>query len=447
MFADLAEFHQWLAERRRAHTYEVTRTALEELDGWRTDEQTGDIVHRSGKFFAFRGVRVDTNRRATGSWSQPIIVQPEIGMLGIVVSVVDGEVHCLMQAKMEPGNINLLQLSPTVQATRSNYTRVHGGSHVPYVEHLSYPRPGRTVFDALQSEQGSWFLGKRNRNVIVQTDEPIPAAEDFCWLSLSQIAELLTEPHLINMDSRTVLSGMPFLDADGAAPHLGVRRRYSSGTPLHADGEVLSWFTEMKTRTRLDRALVPLGQVPDWRHENGVIAREDGRHFSVMGMHVRASSREVGEWWQPMLAPAGRGLIAFLGRRIGGSFHVLVHARTEAGTYDLTEMAPTVCCIPETYDDEPATRRPRYLDVVREAPGHRVLVDALHSEEGGRFYHAESRYLVIDVGEDFGLDVPPEYCWTTPEQLTRFVRFSNHVNISARCLLSCMLGEQTPTFD
>src|ERR1044072_4989401 len=122
MFADLTEFHRWLDERRRTHAYEVTRVPLEDLDGWRTDERTGDIGHRSGGFFALRGIRVDTNRRAIGSWSQPIIVQPEIGMLGLVVTVVDGEVHCLLQAKMEPGNINLLQLSPTVQATRSNYT-------------------------------------------------------------------------------------------------------------------------------------------------------------------------------------------------------------------------------------------------------------------------------------------------------------------------------------
>jgi len=441
MFADLAEFHQWLAERRRAHTYEVTRVPLEDLDGWRTDERTGNIVHRSGRFFSVRGLRVDTDRRAIGSWSQPIIVQPEIGMLGLVVTVVDGEVHCLMQAKMEPGNINLLQLSPTVQATHSNYTRVHGGSRVPCLEYLSYPRPARTVFDALQSEQGSWFLGKRNRNVIVRVDRPFPAGEEFCWLGLGQIAALLTEPHVINMDSRTVLSGMPFLDG-GVSAARSASRRYGDGTPLHSDKEVLSWFTEMKTRTRLDRELVPLGSLPGWSRENGVIARPDGRHFSVMGAHVRASSREVGEWWQPMVAPSGRGLIAFLGRRIDGAFHILVHARTEAGTYDLVEMAPTVSCIPETYRDEPAGHRPRYLDVVREAARDRMLVDALHSEEGGRFYHAESRYLVIDVGEDFGLDVPSDYCWMTPEQLTGFVCFSNHVNVSARCLLSCMVGEQ-----
>jgi oxidase EvaA len=34
---------------------------------------------------------------------------------------------------MEPGNINKVQLSPTVQATESNYTRVHGGKAIKYL--------------------------------------------------------------------------------------------------------------------------------------------------------------------------------------------------------------------------------------------------------------------------------------------------------------------------
>ena len=32
-----------------------------------------------------------------------------------------------MQAKIEPGNINKIQLSPTIQATKSNFTQKHGG--------------------------------------------------------------------------------------------------------------------------------------------------------------------------------------------------------------------------------------------------------------------------------------------------------------------------------
>jgi oxidase EvaA len=442
VFADTDEFHDWFAYREQANDYEVSRIPLDEMEGWHTEPDTGDIAHSSGKFFAIRGLEVEIDHHAVTSWSQPIIVQPEIGILGILVKVVDGEVFCLMQAKMEPGNVNLLQLSPTVQATRSNYTRVHKGNPVPYLEHFLRPRSGRTAFDALQSEQGSWFLGKRNRNMIVEITEEVPVGEDFCWLSLAQLATLLKEPNLVNMDSRTVLSGVPFLfpgQAIGRAGALPVRTK-SRPRPLHSTGELLSWFTEAKSRYRLGRRLVPLSGLPRWERATGELVHEDKKYFSVTGVHVRATSREVKEWSQPMVEPVGRGVIAFLGRQVNGRFHLLVHARTEAGTQDIVEMSPTVKCIPENYADQPREAWPPYLDVVERAPAERILLDLVHSEEGGRFFHAESRYLLVDVGEEFDLEVPDDFCWMTVEQLTGFVCYGNHVNVEARCLLSCLTG-------
>ncbi len=180
---------------------------LDRLDGWSLEEGTGDLVHRTGRFFSVRGLDVRRSGRGVEAWQQPIIVQPEHGVLGILVKEFGGVPHCLLQAKMEPGNVNLVQLSPTVQATKSNYTRVHGGRPVPYLEHFVAPRGGRVLFDALQSEQASWFFAKRNRNMIVRTREDVPLHEDFCWLTFDQIAELLQTDDLVNMDTRTVLSG------------------------------------------------------------------------------------------------------------------------------------------------------------------------------------------------------------------------------------------------
>jgi dTDP-4-dehydro-6-deoxy-alpha-D-glucopyranose 2,3-dehydratase len=436
VFADLPEFHRWMDDQRTANDYRVEQVPLAELDGWYVEDASGNLRHRSGRFYSVQGLAVETDHRATRSWTQPIIVQDEIGILGILVAVVAGRVHCLMQAKMEPGNINVLQLSPTVQATRSNYSRVHQGAAVPYLEHFVAPRRGRIVFDALQSEQGSWFLRKRNRNMIVEVDEPFDPEPGFCWLRLDQLAGLMAVPNLVNMDSRTVLSGLPALfsqDIDADA-----------GAPVHRDAELLSWFTEIKSTYRIDRELIPLRDVAGWDRTDVDVRHREGKHFTVVGVDVAASNREVARWSQPMLRPVGRGVIAFLGRRIRGRFHVLAHARTEAGTLDVVEIAPTVNCIPENYADAGPEARPPFLDACRDAPPERVLVDVVHSEEGGRFLHAENRYLVIDVGPEFPLDVPADYCWMTPGQLVDLTRYGNHVNVAARCLLSCLIGQIAP---
>ncbi|WP_432969489.1 NDP-hexose 2,3-dehydratase family protein [Dactylosporangium sp. CA-233914] len=435
MFDDVAEFYAWFTEQHARDRYRVERIPVQAATAWRTEPGTGNIVHDSGKFFSIQGLRVDTDHRDTSSWRQPIIVQAEIGILGLLIKVVDQTVYCLMQAKMEPGNINVMQLSPTVQATRSNYTRVHGGSTVPYLDYFVAPRTGRIVFDALQSEQGSWFYKKRNRNMIIEVDENLVVHDHFCWLNVDLVIELLKVPNLVNMDSRTVLSGLPY-----ALPGpISLRSRFA-GPARYRFQQVLSWFCEAKSRFRLHQELIPLDEVPNWHWADGRLVHDAGRFFSVIAVDVTATSREVTSWSQPMLAPIDRGLVGFIGRTVDGVFHMLAHARTEAGTHDIVEIGPSVACNPANYSHLPYARRPMFLDVLQNATGDDVLVDVVHSEEGGRFYHTENRYMVLDVGEDFDLDVPDDYCWLTIEQLSRFVRFGNLVNVYARCLISCMVG-------
>ena len=215
-----ALFDSWLAERREAHPFSVTRIPFDAMDGWGFAEDTGDLVHRSGRFFAVGGLKVTTSTGPFPTWHQPIITQPEVGILGIVVKEFRGVLHCLMQAKMEPGNPNLLQLSPTVQATRSNYTRVHKGAPVRYIEYFTGHRRSRVIADVLQSEHGWWFYRKNNRNIVVEIDADVdvPIHEDFCWLTLGQINELMARDNVINMDSRTVLSCLPVPARGTAAP-------------------------------------------------------------------------------------------------------------------------------------------------------------------------------------------------------------------------------------
>ncbi|MFF4604076.1 NDP-hexose 2,3-dehydratase family protein [Streptomyces sp. NPDC001339] len=432
MFRQTSEFHQWFAEQRRVQRHRVTPTGLDRLDGWSFEPETGNIRHRSGRFFSIEGVEVETDNRETPSWAQPIIVQPENGILGLLVKEFAGVPHILLQAKMEPGNVNLLQMSPTVQATRSNFTRVHQGGAVPYLEHFVAPRTGRVLFDTLQSEQGSWFLGKRNRNMIIEVDGDVPVRDGFCWLTLDQIGELLNVENLINMDTRTVLSGLP----DGWA--VQGRGTQAEGRTLHSGAEVLSWFTEAKATHRLERRQIPLSQVKGWAEGGGEVAHESGRYFRITGVDVAAEGREVARWSQPVLAPVGRGVIAFLTRRIGGTRHLLVRTRTEAGSFDLLEMGPTVQANPANYEELPVGSRPRFLDEVLAAAPARVLLDVVHSEEGGRFYHAENRYLVVEADEDVPLDAGPDFLWVTPHQLGVLIRHSNHVNVEARNLLTCV---------
>lgn len=424
----LEDIPGWLADRRRAHRFEVERIPFTRLDAWSFDPGTGDLGHRSGRFFTVRGLRARVGGASAAEWQQPVIEQPEVGILGILAKEFGGVLHFLMQAKMEPGNPNLLQLSPTVQATRSNYTRVHQGAPVRYLEH--FLRPERVVADTLQSEHGSWFYRKANRNLIVETDGAVEPHEDFRWLTLGQIHALLRQDNLVNMDSRTVLSCLPV-----PAP---------AREALHSDTELLSWITGERSRHDVAAELIPLTRVRGWVREETRIRHEHERYFDVVAVAVRAGNREVTSWTQPLFAPRGLGVTAFLTRRIGGVPHYLAHARVEGGFLDTVELGPTVQCGPGNVAHLPPERRPRFLDTVLSAGPERIRYSAVHSEEGGRFLAAESRYLVVEATEDEAPLVPPEgFRWVTAGQLTWLVRHAHYINVQARTLLACLYAMDT----
>ncbi|MBY8870767.1 NDP-hexose 2,3-dehydratase family protein [Micromonospora sp. PLK6-60] len=443
----VGRFGPWWSDRTRSNRFHVTPICFADLEHWGFDPETGNLGHRSGKFFTIEGLAVRSDYGPVPRWSQPIINQPEIGLCGILVKYFDGVPYCLMQAKMEPGNVNTLQLSPTVQATRSNSSRVHRGGGIRYLEHFVGADRGRVLVDVLQSEQGSWFYRKQNRNMVVEVTGEVAPHDDFCWLSLRQVLDLLHVDNLVNMDARTVLSCMPFAppQRDSGSRHApqgfrqALARSLDRGAAARHDlGEILSWLTEEKTRREVNTRLIPAREVTGWRRSDREIAHEAGRHFRVIAVHVEASNREVPSWRQPLLVPSARGVIAFLTKRIEGVLHVLVHARVEPGFIDKVELGPTVQCTPENHTDLPADRQPRYLDYVLAADPARIRFDALLSEEGGRFLDAQNRYLVIEVEEDFPLRAPDGYRWLTIGQLGELLRHGHYVNVQARSLVACL---------
>ncbi|WP_258382361.1 NDP-hexose 2,3-dehydratase family protein [Streptomyces sp. NTH33] len=426
-------FRHWFEDARKSIYTHVERVPLASVSGWHCDPDASALTHHSGRFFSVEGIRTHHAGGPVEHWDQPIINQPETGILGILVRRIDGELHCLMQAKAEPGNINGLQLSPTVQATRSNFTGVHRGKSVPYLRYFREATGHRIIADSRQSEQGSWFLRKRNRNMIVEVTAEVEAVDGFRWLPLGELLGLLRFDDLVSMDSRSVLACLPF-PPDEPAPESSPRVR--SGT-----AEILSWITEARSRIEVTTERLPLPQLAHWRRGPLSIGHESGRFFDVIGVRVKAAGREVAEWGQPMIAAHGTGLVAFLVTRIDGVLHVLVQQRVEPGFVDVVELGPTVQCTPCDHDAAPGCERPPFLDEVLGAGPERILFDTVLSDEGGRLFHTRSRHLIVETGH---LPEPPGYRWTTPAQLSALLRHSHYVTMQARSLLACLHALEHP---
>lgn len=447
----LEEIRAWLVESAATTQVLATAVGLDDIAPWAEDPQTGDLVHPSGHFFRVTGVRVDLPDDPARSWSQPIIDQPEIGILGFLAARVEGRLHVLVQAKAEPGNCNGIQLSPTVQATWSNYTGVHGGSSVPYLSYFATEHEGRSLIDVLQSEQAAWFYQKRNRNMLVMLEDPaeVEVLPGFAWIALEDLYRCLLEADVVNMDARTVLSCLPLHAIGGwVEPEPGTDDRIATAVrrSLHPESvprvplvEILSWITHHRSMPGLRGTMVALNSVDDvWVRTPQCIRHVEGRHFEIVGVRVEARGREVGEWRQPMLAPAAEGLAACLAAELDGVLHLLVRIAPSPGYREGVELGPTVQCVPA--QSSGVTDAAHYLERVTSAPPEHVLFESVLSEEGGRFLRARTAYRIVEVTDDPPLDLPSGYQWVTLHQMGTLLQHSHYVNVEARTLIAAAHG-------
>lgn len=445
-----AKVLHWINEKNNETKYNINQISLDKLKLWNFDNISGNIIHETGSFFSIEGIEVTTNWGKIQSWQQPIINQPEIGFLGILTKKINGILHFLLQAKIEPGNINIVQLSPTLQATKSNYTKAHKGNAPLFLEYFNGSKKVEILLDQLQSEQGARFLKKRNRNIIIQIDEDIDVPDNFVWLTLGQIKGLIQHNNIVNMDTRTVISGIPYGTKDAGTVKFfsnlsnNIVNESLLNSILIGDlsykniDDIISWITRLKINYFIEIKKIPLKALDNWAYNGMSIMHKDKKYFSVIGVNVEIGNREVISWDQPMIKPAQEGIIAFLVKEINGVYHFLVQAKLEAGNYDILELAPTVQCLTGNYRTGENEYSVPFINEVLGATPDRIWISTYQSEEGGRFFKEQNLNRIVEVKDEFPIDIPENYCWMTLNQLLTFIKFNNYVNIAARSLISAI---------
>ena len=102
------ELLDWISELNRTTYVNINEKSITSDSFWFYDDYNGEVLNRKRSFFSIKGMRRFEDDEFTGQ--QPIIIQPEIGYLGIIAREIKGVLHFLMQAKIEPGNVNCVQM-------------------------------------------------------------------------------------------------------------------------------------------------------------------------------------------------------------------------------------------------------------------------------------------------------------------------------------------------
>lgn len=417
------ELQDWRREANSWTSASPTRIPLSDVRQWDTGETSPAFGHASGMFFSIIGVQHGIEGRGSRS-TDAMIDQPEVGLLGLAVSQLKNGMVALIQAKAEPGTIGGCQLSPTVQATCSNQLQAHGGKPVPFLD--LFRAPVSVLLDTVQTEHGSVFWQKRNRSMIVTVpyfDPPL----GFRWVDIADLYRLLAVDNLIHSDLRTVLALGPFWT------------RCRGASLISEALAIKGWLDVHRSKNKTFATRIPLQELEGWQRDAYRLHRGDGTGHEVIGVRVHAQGREVDYWDQLMVRPKFCGLVALAVRNNRGVLQALMRICVEPGTKGFTEIGPTVQVAGgDLPTDCIQTDLARSLAFeAGQVKSRKILYDSVLSDEGGRFFRSEVRYVVVDS------NMPPPgegYRWCDVKALVSTARSSTILNIQARDALACLLS-------
>jgi len=400
----------------------------------------GRLCHRSGGFFSIVGLRWEPE--ASPPLLQPFILQPEIGILGFLCRRNGDTLHLLVQAKTEPGNPFGVQLAPTFQCTESNYLCLHGGTRAPYFDCFD-GRAGRVLADSLQSEQGSRFLGKYNRNLLVEVADWLqPAGEAWQWLPMPVVLRSIATDLLFNTDARSVLAvspwevfcskAGPFAARAGQDPFIAeLRHSYCCEPASSRLQAVMQWLSDRQRSGDHSHRVVPLDELPGWSGETDQPFLPAGAGVGIRCFQVEALDREVPRWQQPLLYSDSGGDVLLATQVRDGVLRLLVQASAEPGYENGAQLAPGLMRTPGS-----PTQQDAQWEHCNGLPG---ILDCLLSEEGGRFHQDINRYRIVQLAEGIELPLRINQTWLTLGEITALKTTPGVFSNEFRSALSLLL--------
>ena len=214
-FMDLREVEEWFRLQQDNCKMKVKQIPLNSLKKWKISKNNSRISHETNNFFSVLGLRItETIAREVGKkgWDQPILKEKNNngGIVGIIRKKINGIPHYLIEAKAEPGNPDLIQISPCFQATYSNINQAHGGRKPHLYQFFLNPKKNNfdILFNQPMSEDGGRLYKKKNRGMLIQAPigQKIILNKRFVWLSLFQIKYLIKKKSWVNPHVRSIIS-------------------------------------------------------------------------------------------------------------------------------------------------------------------------------------------------------------------------------------------------
>lgn len=427
----------WLAGIRAFSQLRIEQVALSDCTLWGLED--GQLRHQTGGFFSAVGVHAKTGQAANGAGRDWVMIdQPEVGWLGFVVRQGQGGVEWLLQAKTEPGNVHETHIAPTLQATRSNYKRLHGGKPTAFLD--LFKTATTVLSDGAYSEQGTRFLWKFNRNSVVALPKEnaldLSGLKHWAWCPSASLRALLDRDYTVNTDARSVIATAPWaLLADGkplfAAPVLAAS--YRQHKTVAAKARVVRLAEKLVPRPWSKKVLwepVPLNRLDGYSLTDHGLRDQTGQGvLACYAIHVKG--REIDTWCQPFLTQSETLDVTLLMRVVKGQAQVFVRQYREVGFGRRAEYGPSL---------HGAHATPEKLSRMLAGSDIKELAAVQQSDEGGRFMQVKSVYRIVLLQDTPDQDAYPFGEWVSLAVLEELVARPGTTTNELRSLVSVLLS-------
>ena len=180
---------------------------------WKKDKNS--IYHVAHKYFSVIAVKAEIDNREVRCWTQPMIKSAQEGIIAFIIKKINGVYHFLIQAKLESGNFDIIELAPTVQCLTGNYRKGFNEYEVNFIAYALHPEQNNATvrYSTFQSEEGGRFYQEQNKNMIIEVGnnfkEDVP--NEYIWMTLNQLKTFIKFNNYLNVQARSLLSAVKFI--------------------------------------------------------------------------------------------------------------------------------------------------------------------------------------------------------------------------------------------
>ena len=283
---------------------------------------------------------------------------------------------------------------------------------------------------SLQTEQAFRYLKKKNSNIISYVSKKINLHKGFRWFSKKEINFLLKRKNIINMDTLSVFSS--FI------------KKKELEFPLNDKKIINKWRNSLNKKYFLKNKIIRLNLIKDWNFSQKKIFHKTKNFFSVVGIKVKTNKREINDWDQPIIQGSNIAFAGYLIKTFKNTNHYLCRYILKPGSKESTYTCSvnTSKLIGYKKNNNLTNFQKKLISNYFINSKTKKIYDNILSDEGGRFYHSQIRYIACELNQKKDMKLPESYIWLSHNQMIELIK-KQKIDIEARLLFGIINFKET----